>query len=45
VSTDAVSGTVITWALRPPGPDRWSAMMRERTDLGLVTHLTAREFG
>jgi uncharacterized protein (TIGR02679 family) len=43
VSTDEVSGTVITWALRPPGRDRWSAMMRERADLGLVTHLTAHE--
>lgn len=43
VSTDEVSGTVITWALRPPGRDRWSAMMRERADLGLVTHLTVHE--
>jgi uncharacterized protein (TIGR02679 family) len=45
VSTDEVSGTVITWALRPPGADRWSAMMRERADLGLVTHLTVHELG
>ena len=43
VSTDEISGTVITWALRPPGRDRWSAMMRERADLGLVTHLTVHE--
>lgn len=43
ISTDGVSGTVITWALRPPGRDRWSAMMRERADLGLVTHLTVHE--
>lgn len=43
VSTDEVSGTVITWALRPPGRDRWSAMMRERADLGLVTHLSVHE--
>lgn len=43
VSTDEVSGTVVTWALRPPGWDRWSAMMRERADLGLVTHLTVHE--
>jgi uncharacterized protein (TIGR02679 family) len=43
VSTDEVSGTVITWALRPPGDDRWSAMMRERADLGLITHLTVHE--
>jgi uncharacterized protein (TIGR02679 family) len=43
VSTDEISGTVITWALRPPGRDLWSAMMRERADLGLVTHLTVHE--
>jgi uncharacterized protein (TIGR02679 family) len=43
VSTDEISGTVITWGLRPPGDDRWSAMMRERAGLGLVTHLTVHE--
>jgi uncharacterized protein (TIGR02679 family) len=43
VSTDEISGTVITWGLRPPGGDRWSAMMRERADLGLITHLTVHE--
>lgn len=43
VSRDDVSGTVLTLALRPPGTDRWSAMMRERADLGLVTHLTVHE--
>ncbi len=43
VSTDEISGTVITWGLRPPGADRWSAMMRERADLGLITHLTVHE--
>jgi uncharacterized protein (TIGR02679 family) len=43
VATDEISGTVITWGLRPPGADRWSAMMRERADLGLVTHLTVLE--
>jgi uncharacterized protein (TIGR02679 family) len=43
VNTDEISGTVITWALRPPGRDLWSAMMRERADLGLVTHLTVHE--
>jgi uncharacterized protein (TIGR02679 family) len=43
VSTDEISGTVITHGLRPPGADRWSAMMRERADLGLVTHLTVHE--
>jgi uncharacterized protein (TIGR02679 family) len=43
VSTDEISGTVITWGLRPPGADRWSVMMRERADLGLITHLTVHE--
>jgi uncharacterized protein (TIGR02679 family) len=43
ISTDEVSGTVITCGLRPPGADRWSAMMRERADLGLITHLTVHE--
>jgi uncharacterized protein (TIGR02679 family) len=43
VSTDEVSGTVITYGLRPPRTDRWSAMMRERADLGLITHLTVHE--
>ncbi|MTD15144.1 TIGR02679 family protein [Nakamurella sp. YIM 132087] len=43
VSTDAVSGTVLCWGLRPPGADRWSAMMRDRSDLGLVTHLISLE--
>lgn len=43
VSTDEISGTVLVWALRPPGADRWSAMMRERADLGLITHLTVHE--
>lgn len=43
VSTDEISGTVLGWALRPPGADRWSAMMRERAGLGLVTHLTVQE--
>jgi uncharacterized protein (TIGR02679 family) len=43
VSTDEVSGTVITWGVRPPGNDRWSGMMRERADLGLITHLTVHE--
>jgi uncharacterized protein (TIGR02679 family) len=43
ISTDQISGTVLVWALRPPGSDRWSAMMRERADLDLITHLTAFE--
>lgn len=43
VETDAISSTVLTWQLRPPGTGPWSAMMRERADLGLVTHLSLRE--
>jgi uncharacterized protein (TIGR02679 family) len=43
VATDAVSGTVLAWQLRPPGGDGWSRMMRSRADLGLVTHLTMHE--
>ncbi len=43
ISTDEISGTVITYGLRPPGTDRWSAMMRGRADLGLITHLTVHE--
>lgn len=43
VASDSVSGTVLAWQLRPPGDDRWSAMMRVRADLGLVTHLTLHE--
>lgn len=43
VATDTVSGTVLVWALRPPGTDPWSTMMRQRADLGLITHLTLHE--
>jgi uncharacterized protein (TIGR02679 family) len=43
ISTDEISGTVIVYGLRPPGAGRWPAMMRERADLGLVTHLTVHE--
>jgi uncharacterized protein (TIGR02679 family) len=43
VSTDEISGTVITYGLRPAGPGRWATMMRERAGLGLVTHLTVHE--
>jgi uncharacterized protein (TIGR02679 family) len=43
VATDSVSGTVLAWQLRPPGADAWSRMMRDRADLGLVTHLTLHE--
>ncbi len=43
VEPDLISGTVLVWALRPPGRDAWSAMMRDRAALGLVTHLTIHE--
>ncbi|OLE28242.1 MAG: TIGR02679 family protein [Catenulispora sp. 13_1_20CM_3_70_7] len=43
VATDSVSGTVIAWQLRPPGTDRWSRMVRDRAELGLVTHLSLHE--
>ena len=43
VATDDVSGTAMTWGLRPPGDSRWAVMMRGRADLGLVTHLTTQE--
>ncbi|WP_405136421.1 TIGR02679 family protein [Nocardia sp. NBC_01388] len=43
VSADTVSGTVLTWNLRPPDSDPRSTMMRARADLGLVTHLTLAE--
>lgn len=44
VTPDSVSGTLLTWGLRPPGDDPWSTMMRVRADLGLVTHITAQEW-
>ena len=43
VATDTLSGTVLSWQFRPPGNDGWSSMMRDRADLGLVTHLTLHE--
>jgi uncharacterized protein (TIGR02679 family) len=43
VSTDEISGTVITYGLRPPGTGHWAGMMRERAELGLITHLTVHE--
>jgi len=43
VRTDDVSGTVLVLGWRPPGAGRWAGMMRERADLGLVTHVTLRE--
>ncbi len=43
VVTDVISGSLLTWNLRPPGTDPWSRMMGTRADLGLVTHLTVHE--
>ncbi len=43
VATDSVSGTVLAWQLLPPGADGWSRMMRDRADVGLITHLTLHE--
>ena len=43
VATDTLSGTVLSWQVRPPGCDRWSSMMRDRADLGVVTHLTLHD--
>jgi uncharacterized protein (TIGR02679 family) len=43
VSVDQVSGAVLVWGARPPGGTRWANMMVERTDLGLVTHLSVSE--
>lgn len=44
VTPDSVSGTVLLWALRPPGAGPWARMMRARADLGLVTHVTLQEW-
>jgi uncharacterized protein (TIGR02679 family) len=43
VTSDEVSGTVLTWGLRPIGDEEWAAMMRERARQGLVTHLALAE--
>lgn len=43
VTSDLVSGTALTWGLRPVGPDKWAQMMRARADMGVVTHLTLQE--
>jgi len=43
VSTDSLSGTVMVWKLDPPGTHPWAMMMRTRSDLSLVTHLTLQE--
>ncbi|MFG2825031.1 DUF2399 domain-containing protein [Kitasatospora sp. NPDC048365] len=43
VAPDQVSGTVMTFGVRPPGAAPWSVMLRARADLGLVTYLTLAE--
>ena len=43
IAADDVSGTALTWGFCPPGEDRWSTMIRERTGLGVVSHLTVQE--
>ncbi|TDD48407.1 TIGR02679 family protein [Saccharopolyspora elongata] len=40
VTLDAVSATVLCWALPLVGSDDWSQGVRQRTELGLPTHLT-----
>ncbi|QIZ36566.1 TIGR02679 family protein [Saccharopolyspora sp. ASAGF58] len=40
VTLDAVSATVLCWALPLVGSDDWSHGVRQRTALGLPTHLT-----
>lgn len=44
VAPDHVSGTVLLWAVRPPGAGPWASMMTARADLGLVTHVTMQEW-
>ncbi|MEW9554090.1 TIGR02679 family protein [Nonomuraea sp. NPDC050783] len=43
VTPDLVSGTALVLNLSPPGPGPWPEMMRARTDMGLMTHLTLHE--
>jgi uncharacterized protein (TIGR02679 family) len=43
VATDTLSGTVLSWQFRPPGNDGWSTMMRDRANLGLITHVNLHE--
>lgn len=40
VTLDAVSATVLTWALPLVGADDWSRGVRQRSAIGLPTHLT-----
>ena len=43
VAPDSVSGTVLTWGLRPPSDSPWAGAMCLRADAGIVTHLTLQE--
>ncbi|RKT82599.1 TIGR02679 family protein [Saccharopolyspora antimicrobica] len=40
VTLDAVSASVLTWALPLVGDDSWSSGVRQRSAIGLPTHLT-----
>ena len=40
VAPDGVADTTLTWALPLSGDDPWSAGVRQRTELGLPSHLT-----
>lgn len=40
VTMEAVSATVLCWALPLPGEDAWSCGVHQRTALGLPTHFT-----
>ncbi|WP_410666192.1 TIGR02679 family protein [Amycolatopsis sp. lyj-84] len=44
VTPDRVSGTVMAWSVRPPGEHLWARSMRDRADLGLVSHVTLQEW-
>ena len=47
VRTDEISGIVITWGLRPPDGNRWSAMKRDgprASQLGLLRKFYGRSF-
>ncbi|GHH30436.1 TIGR02679 family protein [Streptomyces lanatus] len=43
ITTDLLSSTVLTWHLQPQGDSSWPDLMRQRTSLGLASHLTLQE--
>ncbi len=45
VALDAVSATVLCWALPVRGESDWARVLRQRTALGLPTHLTQLDLG